>query len=44
MKRERRQQLTIYEALNWIKESDDTPYGYLIFSNKPEGQLKGLKG
>lgn len=34
--------MTIYEALNWIKESDDTPYGYLIFSNKPEGQLKGI--
>lgn len=34
--------MTIYEALNWIKESDDTPYGYLIFNNKPEGQLKGI--
>lgn len=34
--------MTIYEALNWIKESDDTSYGYLIFNNKPEGQLKGI--
>lgn len=34
--------MTIYEALNWIKESDDTPYGHLIFNNKPEGQLKGI--
>lgn len=34
--------MTIYEALNWIKESDYTPCGYLIFNNnKPEGQLKG---
>lgn len=34
--------MKIYEALNWIKESDYTPCGYLIFNNnKPEGQLKG---
>lgn len=33
--------MTIYEALNWIKEADYTPHGYLIFNNSPEGQLKG---
>lgn len=37
-----RQQLTIYEALNWIKEAEYTPCGYIIFNeNKPEGQMKG---
>lgn len=35
-------QLTIYEALNWIKEAEYTPCGYIIFNeNKPEGQMKG---
>lgn len=34
--------MKIYEALNWIKESDDNSYGYLIFNNNPEGQLKGI--
>lgn len=35
-------QLTIYEALNWIKEAEYTPSGYIIFNeNKPEGQMKG---
>ena len=34
--------MTIYEALNWIKEANYTPCGYIIFNeNKPEGQLKG---
>lgn len=34
--------MTIYEALNWIKEADYTPCGYLIFNqNRPEGEMKG---
>ncbi len=34
--------MTIYEALNWIKEANYTPCGYIIFNeNKPEGQMKG---
>ncbi len=34
--------MTIYEALNWIKEAEYTPCGYIIFNeNKPEGQMKG---
>lgn len=34
--------MEIYEALNWIKEAEYTPCGYIIFNeNKPEGQMKG---
>lgn len=34
--------MEIYEALNWIKEAEYTPCGYIIFNeNKPKGQMKG---